>query len=437
MVSSLLLCGCSHPSIPAATDAAVVEPRATRSASSSSAPSRAPGPSRAEPAPVASASDGAGARSSYAQAMTRGRIATSARRWKDAASAFEDALNAVPHDARANAELGYVEIQTNPRRGIATLLRAEQSSNAASLTAQVEFNLGLAYERTGDGEEAALAFFRSNALSPSAAATAKLSGRTFTCDVAVKREPAAGHVYLGWLAALKGLLELDTQHPPPGGLYLPDPLDVGTDADARLRMCVPFGPDPAHPCTGPGPFVVQVGANDGRSVALHTLVLVAEGKLLAFDAVGGEANGGRCHDSDSVAVDSTSADGRYVLVSALRDPDDMVEVSTHSPNCHPSDRPCAAADLHYCSAFHPDADADAQCQTACFPGAWRSTLHLYDVRAQREVLTLTRTGVLPDFTSDPKIPKLAGTIERDTVKLDGCADAFRIAEAQGDASAAR
>jgi len=53
------------------------------------------------------------------------------------------------------------------------------------------------------------------------------------------------------------------------------------------------------------------------------------------------------------------------------------------------------------------------------------------------VLTLTRTGVLPDFTSDPKIPKLAGTIERDTVKLDGCADAFRIAEAQGDASAAR
>lgn len=121
----------------------------------------------------------------YAEALAEGRKATRAKRYADAEEAFGRALAARPEDARARGERGYARLLDG------ALEKADEDFQAAlgrgldpKLAGQVFFNMGLLREKRNEMESARAAFAISNALSATAAAKAKLAGRSAcTADV--------------------------------------------------------------------------------------------------------------------------------------------------------------------------------------------------------------------------------------------------------------
>ncbi len=128
----------------------------------------------------------------YAAAVGAGRKATRDKRYDDAESAFDRALEQRNGDARALAERGYARLLANKLDAAEQdLERALSAGVEPKLASQAFFNLGLVREKKGEDEPSRAAFAIADALSPSGAAKAKLAGRSAcTADLRVDDEDA-------------------------------------------------------------------------------------------------------------------------------------------------------------------------------------------------------------------------------------------------------
>ncbi len=114
----------------------------------------------------------------YGDALKRGRALTVSKKYADAIAAFDEALAALPDDARATSERGYAKFLSGDTRG------AEKDFDQAvreaprddkKLRAQIYFNLGLVKDKEGDRNEAQTDFRSSYEYNPTAQAKAKMS----------------------------------------------------------------------------------------------------------------------------------------------------------------------------------------------------------------------------------------------------------------------
>jgi hypothetical protein len=120
----------------------------------------------------------------YWTAMKRGRAATVAKKYSDAIAAFDDAIRAVPRDARARAERGYAKFLSGNNDGAGADFDEAIDLVPASdkiLAAQIYFNEGLVADKAGVTAAAAGYYRQSYELNPTAAAKSKMS----TCPVVV------------------------------------------------------------------------------------------------------------------------------------------------------------------------------------------------------------------------------------------------------------
>jgi hypothetical protein len=116
---------------------------------------------------------------SYAAAMTAGRVATRAKQYDVANTEFSRAIEAVPKDARARGERGYASLLAGELDAALEDLEAARALGALpEVEAQIWFNLGLVREKKGEPEAARAAFANADAIRPSAAAAAKLVGKS-------------------------------------------------------------------------------------------------------------------------------------------------------------------------------------------------------------------------------------------------------------------
>ncbi len=120
----------------------------------------------------------------YWAAMKRGRSATLAKNYSDATKAFDEAIAAVPRDARARSERGYAKFLAGDNAGAATdfddaidLVPATDKK----LAAQIYFNEGLAADKADAGAVAASYYRQSFELNATAAAKSKMA----SCPVIV------------------------------------------------------------------------------------------------------------------------------------------------------------------------------------------------------------------------------------------------------------
>jgi hypothetical protein len=114
----------------------------------------------------------------YGDALKRGRALTVSKKYADAIAAFDEALAALPNDARATSERGYARFLSGDTKG------AEKDFDQAvrdaprddkKLRAQIYFNLGLVNDKEGDREEAQADFRSSYEYNPTSQAKAKMS----------------------------------------------------------------------------------------------------------------------------------------------------------------------------------------------------------------------------------------------------------------------
>ena len=183
----------------------------------------------------------------YTSALVRGRRATIAKKWADAKAAFTDALRARPNDKRALAERGYAELLAGDTDAARTDLEAARDTDDNALAAQAWFNLGLlGQDKDGGASDDTLAdFWFSNQLHPSAAARAKIAGRSI-CPVSIDPKHAAATHASSWLAVAKILTS---------GVKCQAPKSE-TDAKALAET-------PGLPVSGQGTFyVVRSGTLD-------------------------------------------------------------------------------------------------------------------------------------------------------------------------------
>ncbi len=115
--------------------------------------------------------------------MKRGRGATLKKSYAEAIKAFDEAVAAVPRDARARAERGYARFLAGDNEGASTDFDAAVDlvpKTDKKLAAQIYFNEGLAAEKAADVVGASY-FRESYELNPTDAAKAKMG----TCAVIV------------------------------------------------------------------------------------------------------------------------------------------------------------------------------------------------------------------------------------------------------------
>jgi tetratricopeptide (TPR) repeat protein len=121
----------------------------------------------------------------YQHALERGRAATVRGELAEAERAFDEALSARPHDARALAERGYARLRAERLDEADADLAAAQGHVADNtLSAQVYYNRGLIAEKRGQAVLARDYFAFSLDANPTAAARRKLAGKS-TCPASV------------------------------------------------------------------------------------------------------------------------------------------------------------------------------------------------------------------------------------------------------------
>jgi hypothetical protein len=244
---------------PEAHDVAGGDARAPTAAAADGGASDAAGSSRV--AEIGPAKDG-GARAAdaaacgaytYEAGMKRGREHASARRWSDAARAFDEAVRARPYDARARAERAYAELWlANHETAIEVTLQldlARALTRDKPLLAEIHYNLGLAYEKAKDAEGARIAFVRAERLGAPGAAR-KLAGAS-RCTVTAEAKGADLALKGRWADVLR---ELGGACPPPA---------AATEDDARAFACGGCGEGRAWKkatCSGAGPWMMDTGS---------------------------------------------------------------------------------------------------------------------------------------------------------------------------------
>jgi hypothetical protein len=116
---------------------------------------------------------------SFAASMASGRVATRAKQYDAARAEFTRAVEALPTDARARGERGYAALLAGDLDAASEDLEAARALGALpEVEAQIWFNLGLVREKKGEAEAARAAFANADAILPSAAAAAKLVGKS-------------------------------------------------------------------------------------------------------------------------------------------------------------------------------------------------------------------------------------------------------------------
>ncbi|HEY8080209.1 MAG TPA: hypothetical protein VIF62_39035, partial [Labilithrix sp.] len=109
-------------------------------------------------------------RREYLLALEKGRKATQGKDWTNAIGAFDEAIKADRHDARAYAERGYVHLLAGDDlvAASADFDHASALTKDPALLAQIWFNRGLLDEKSGDEKSALFDFRVANELAPSA-----------------------------------------------------------------------------------------------------------------------------------------------------------------------------------------------------------------------------------------------------------------------------
>lgn len=131
-------------------------------------------------------------RTAFTEAMAAGRSATRAKEYAAAIAAFDKALAIRPNEPRALAERGYAKLLHEDLDGAAKDFDAAQRfERDRKLDAQIWFNIGVLRQKKNDPEGARQAFTRSNKLSPTKAAQAKL-GAVDACSAQITEHSQHG-----------------------------------------------------------------------------------------------------------------------------------------------------------------------------------------------------------------------------------------------------
>jgi tetratricopeptide (TPR) repeat protein len=241
--------------------------------------------------------------------MALGRQATRSKSHAAAVEAFSKAIAVAPNNGRAYAERGYAELLAGSLSAATSdLARASHLTSDRQLLAQVAFNQGLVSEETGDTEEARAAFSRSNVLSPSAAARAKMG--VGACAGVVEVETPHVSSRPGWLLDGHGgqgvilakswqdLVDMTLDEPDAGAL---------TEKKAR-ELFLNGPPAMSNEVSDPPPLRFLVYRNHGSTAGfdMDVVHVRADGSLLVFHSgpLPGRTGAGAIYD----CVDETHAD---------------------------------------------------------------------------------------------------------------------------------
>jgi len=264
------------------------KPRATEPAPTKPSASQVPADSavlpRATTAPPSDAESGIAGKAFF-QAMALGRQATRSKSHLAAVEAFSKAIALAPNNGRAYAERGYAELLAGSLPAATSdLERASHLTSDRQLLAQVAFNQGLVSEKTGNTEEAGAAFSRSNILSPSTAARAKMG--VGACAGVVEVETPHASSRPGWLLdghggqgvmlakSWRDLVDMTLEEP-----------DAGVLAEKEARELFLTGPETlSHEVSDPPPPRFLASRNHGSTASFEMDVVHvrADGSLLVF-----------------------------------------------------------------------------------------------------------------------------------------------------------
>ncbi|MGZ3474097.1 MAG: tetratricopeptide repeat protein [Polyangiales bacterium] len=322
------------------------------------APAAAPAPKKKKiPAPKPLDSKEKTALADYQNALKKGRKLTLAKDWDGAIASFDDALKAMPDDARALSERGYAKLLA--KRWDAARIdldKAQKRTTDRGLQAQIWYNLGLVEEGKGDAEAAKQAFAKSNELRPTDAAKKKLEGKSVCAAAIATREsaPSKANEYATWKAlydALANSYENDM-----GQLEA----KAKDETEAKQTLCEDNGG-----CKGDGPFVIWIGVPTA-SMRWSVVKRTAEGKLLAFES--NEAGmGGRCTWRPEVTI--ASQDG---LVHVVQQGEVVIPefVGTDGGPCKESEG----------------------CMSACNASGWERVDSVYDFDKKQRVVRVEQNA---------------------------------------------
>ncbi len=334
-------------------------PPAAAGSGSGSAVVKAPAPKA--PTPAALAEDPK-ARAAYRAGMRTGRKATDARQWSAAIAGFDQALAAKPGDARAFGERGFARLLdgTDLDGASRDLDRAAGGTKDTKLLSSIWFNRGLIDEKRGNEINATAAFVVANALRPTAAAKAKLAGKS-TCPVSVGHEvdlmdhkPIEG---ADWIALAKAT-----------GF---DDADAITTKEAAFEL---FNGERTEP-TLPGLF----SPHDFTWKVPYYIVKTGTG-LRAIPLA--EAQGGRCPGTAELEV--VTQDATRVLISGTELGDGGYTFMCKKPGDDDGD-------VFECSNKEGAKEEDAG--TACFGGTPERDDIVLDVKTGKVLLVLSQPEV--------------------------------------------
>lgn len=329
--------------------------------------------------------DFAAKRKVYWGAMVRGRKATMAKRYSDAAAAFADALVAAPNDARALSEKGYAELLAGDLDQADTDFdAAREAGEEPKLAAQTWFNIGLIREKQGRAPAARSAFAISQKLVPSAAASAKLGGAT-VCEAEVAISADNLEVADNWVEA-NGLF---------GGVS-------STESAAHAELCrqvftaSPGDDIPSTACDGDPPYYVT---KDYMGFNYHAaLVFRGPAQTLFFYDAGME--GGWPAKCQAGHGSQGHVEGELLSIEARADG-------------HQSVRVASAADA-VAKGADPDSIVDEWNAGKCADGAGTTTWTFYDKKTGIGLLTVKLAVPVGSDESPVKV-----SVDNHVVLLEG------------------
>lgn len=255
----------------------------------------------------------------YRGALEAGAQQTRAENYAAAIDAYTTALAAVPEDPRALAGRGHAHLLAGDLAAAhADLQAAAAHASELKLAAKIHHDLGLLAEQR-DPPAALRQFALSNLFHPTAAAIARISGRTVClADITVGSDttttPASPTRPTTWL-------EIWTAHFAPSQANLKDPSKPADEPAARHRVCH-YESLALDACDGQPPWVLRIpgGAADpdaGVYADQYVLVdLTSTGTLAVAPLVALDPDP-TCEDHHDLAIV-----GRHPLVVR----------TTHTPN---------------------------------------------------------------------------------------------------------
>lgn len=215
-------------------------------------------------------------------ALATARRFTLDKNYPAASDAFDDAIRAKPADAHIRAERGYAKFLAGDITAAKNdWLTALTLTKDESLIAQIDFNFGETFEKTGDAEAARVAFAAAERHG-STVAKARLGSRSH-CPVSWKVGGDTAHLAHGWGALAAGrscLASKDTTRAP------------------RARACVSCANPTRDLCTGSA-WIIDDDFSLGRVQSLVVAPLGSDWFIYEFQI--GDTNALDVHVKDGLA----------------------------------------------------------------------------------------------------------------------------------------